>query len=179
MRHYIIEDSSFVVGLLDKNDKFHPDAREIFKIILNKQQYLKAILPSVVIYETITALLRKGYPYTQVERKIWNLLHIDELIVVNLPVENAFRVGKRLPNNFGIEYKITTLDWLIVGCGIDFEGQILTFDYKLVKRVKKIYPYIYYCSGLDKHENETSAFLQDLNSSISCVKLFLSSSHKK
>ena len=170
MRSYVVEDSSFVVGLLDKEDKFHWDALKVFEILINNKKYLKIILPSVVIYESITTLLRKGYQYNVVERKIWNLLHIDDLVIVNLPVENAYRVGKRLSNRFSLEHKITTLDWLIVGCGIDFEGQIVTFDLKLARRVKPFYPYIYYCSGLDDHEDETEKFIEDLNRRILCLR---------
>ncbi len=67
---YVVEDSSFVISLLDKTDKFHAHALRFFKLILSHGHTVRTIIPSTVFYETMFVLLRNGVSYQQAKTKL-------------------------------------------------------------------------------------------------------------
>jgi len=166
MKHYIIEDSSFVVATIDRNDSFHSDAVFIFKKILENKKYIKIILPPLTLYETIVTLSRKGIDHKEIERKIINLLHIKEILVASISEASAFKHCKNFLNISSQKQALRTSDFLIVSLAEDYEAQIITFDKKMWAKVKPFYGQIYYCSKLGGMRDESYDFLTDLKNTI-------------
>ena len=162
MKHCILQDSSFLVATLDKSDEFHNDAVLIFKKLIENKRDLRIVVPSLVFYETIITLIKRGgVPKEEIERKLWRFLYSGMVLNVSLIETNAFRVCKRL-SNLDLS-KLNTQDFIIVNVGFDYEAQILTFDKNMRKRVGQFYPEIYYCSEMGDMEDESLRFIEDLN----------------
>ncbi|MCD6096927.1 PIN domain-containing protein [bacterium] len=163
MKHYIVEDSSFVVAVMDKNDEFHQDAVSVFEKLMEKKDKVKILIPPLGLYEIIVTLSRKGIHHKMIERKIISFLHINEVIVAAITESSAFKHCKSLLNLPSQKHFLRTGDFLIVSLAVDYEAQILTFDKKAWRKVKPIYKKIYYCSSIGKMKNETKDFLNDLD----------------
>ncbi len=141
MKHCVLQDSSFLIASLDENDIFHKDAIFIFKHLIKNRNDIKVIIPTLVFYETIISLIKKGgISRTEIERKLWNFLYHDMVINISL---------------------LKTPDFIIVNTGIEFDAQILTFDRQMINRVKLLYPQIYYCSEHGGFYDQTLDFLTD------------------
>jgi len=166
MKHCIIEDSSFVVAAMDKNDIFHRDAVFIFKKLLENRDKLKILIPPLGLYEIIVTLSRKGVEHNIIEQKILNLLHINEIIVTSITETSAFKHCKNLLNLSSQQRALRTADFLITSLAIDYEAQILTFDKKAWRKIKPVYNKIYYCSSLGDMKDESQMFLRDLYEAI-------------
>lgn len=162
MKHCVLLDSSFLIATIDKNDIFHQDAVYIFKKLIENKKDLKIIIPSLVFYETIVTLIKKGgVSPDEIEKKLWRFLYSNMVLNVSLIETNAFKVCKRLINED--VSRLGTQDFIIVNVGIDYEAQILTFDKDMKRRLDKVYPEIYYCSLIGNMQDETPRFLEDLN----------------
>ncbi|MBA7490367.1 hypothetical protein ES702_00905 [subsurface metagenome] len=164
MKHCILEDASFVVAVIDINDKFHNDAVYIFKKILKDRKEIKIIIPSIVFFESIITLIKKGIDKNLVEDKLWKFLYILEILNFPIIETSAFKLCKTLSSGQLVNLK--TSDYMIVNIGIEFDAQILTFDKKMRNRVRKIYPTIYYCSAIDTDEDDTERFLKDFDKAL-------------
>lgn len=123
------------------------------------------VVPSLVFYETIVTLIKKGGLEPKVvEKKLWDFLYSDLVLNVAMLETNAFKVCKKLKNrDLSL---LGTQDLIIVNTAMEYEAQILTFDKQMRKRVKEVYPEIYYCSPQGRMEDETADFLKDFNQKI-------------
>lgn len=162
MKHCIVEDSSFVVATMDKNDAFHKDAVFVFNHLLKYKDHIKIIIPPLGLFEIIVTLTRKGIRHNIIEKKILELLHIEEVIVASITEASAFKYCKSILNITSQKDALRTADFLIVSLAMDYEAQILTFDRKMWEKTKKVYDEIYYCSSLGRAEDETKDFLEKL-----------------
>jgi len=154
---FIIEDTSFIVSVLDSEDIFFKDAwktLEVFSPFLNKT---KIIIPSVMVLETATVLLKRGLSKSNVEEKLWKLLHREEVMVTDIPV-NLF---VKLTHFSGDIMQLKTYDLVLATMGIEYNALILTFDKKIRGKVKSIFPYVYYCSSEGRMKNELQLFAQE------------------
>jgi len=154
----IIEDTSFIVAVLDAGDIFYEDAwktLEVFSPFLDK---VRIIIPSVMLLETTTTLLKKGLSKSRVEEKLWKLLHRKEVMVVDIPA-NLFI---KLPYASFTVRELKTYDLVLGTLGFEYSALILTFDKKIREKVKGIYPAIYYCSSKGDTKNESELFVEDL-----------------
>lgn len=165
MKHCVLQDSCFLVATLDPTDLFHKEAVYIFNKLLENRKDIKIIVPSLVFYETIVTLIKKGgMPPDAIEKKLWNFLYSPLVLNVAMLETSAFKICKRLKDkNLSL---LKTQDLMIVNIAMDYEAQILTFDKPMRKRVKEVYSDIYYCSSQGGMEDETGDFLKDLYSKI-------------
>ncbi|HOX40689.1 MAG TPA: PIN domain-containing protein [bacterium] len=166
MKHCILEDSSFLVATIDPTDLFHRYAVLIFKKIIENKKEVKVVIPTLVFYETIITLVKRGgIPKATIEKKLWDFLFSDLVLNVALIETSAFRVCKKLSTSDISTLK--TQDFIIANVGMEYEASILTFDKRMRTRVGSVYPDIYYCAslGLDGNsmpgEDETPRFLAD------------------
>lgn len=166
MKHCIIEDASFIVATIDKNDAFHGDAVFIFKKLLENRDKIKIIVPPLGLYEIIVTLRRKGVAHSEIEKKILNLLHIKEIIITSITEASAFKHCKTFLNINSQTSALRCADFLIVSLGMDYEAQILTFDKKMWTKVKPVYNKIYYCSSVGNMRDESNVFLNGLYQTI-------------
>lgn len=172
MKHCVLQDSSFLVATIDQNDDFHKDALYIFKKILENKREIKVIIPSLVFYETIITLIKKGgVSRTVIEKKLWDFLYHDMVINISIIETGAFKACKRLISNDLSRLK--TQDFIIINTGLDYDAQILTFDKQMRKRVGEVYPKIYYCSDIGSMEDESHLFIKDLNVALGKDKINL------
>lgn len=136
----IIEDTSFIVAVLDSNDIFFEDAWKVAEVFSPYLEKIKIIIPSIMILETATTLLKKAIPKSRVEEKLWKLLHRKEIMVVDVP-SNLFI---KLPLYSSYLKSLKTYDLVLATLGIEYNALILTFDKKIREKVKNIYPFIYF-----------------------------------
>lgn len=85
---YIIEDSSFVISLLDSNDILHKYALGSFRQILSIKSGIRVVIPSTVFYETMFVLIKNGISYNSAKNKLNNLMMIDS--VINLAITETY-----------------------------------------------------------------------------------------
>lgn len=162
MKHCILQDSSFLIATIDKNDVFHKDAVFIFNKLIKERKNIKLIVPTLVFYETIVTLIKKGGVSRQeIETKLWNFLYSDMIINVSLIETGAFKICKKLKDDQ--ISSLRTQDFIIISVGLEYDAQILTFDKTMRKKVGSVYEKIYYCSNIDNKVDETPKFLTDLN----------------
>lgn len=161
MRHCVILDSCFLVAIIDETDAFHRDARNIYNK-LERSANVSIIVPPIAIYEVIASLMRRGFSQDKVEENVLYLLREPRIITLSIAETSAFRHAKTLLSPGSPANSLRTADFMIACIGLDFEAQILTFDWKVWKKVKPIYSKIYYCSEVGGHPDETSDFLNEL-----------------
>lgn len=160
MKHCVLQDSCFLVATLDPTDVFHKEAVYLFNKLLENRHDIKIIVPSLVFYETIVTLIKKGgMTPDAIEKKLWNFLYSSIVLNIAMIETGAFKICKRL-NNKNLSL-LKTQDLMIVNIAIDYEAQILTFDKLMRKRVKEVYSDIYYCSSQGDMEDETGDFIKD------------------
>ena len=130
MKQYIVEDSSFIVAIMDSGDAFHSDAFSVFREILKNRDKIKVIIPPLVLYEVIVALSRRRINHAIIEDKILRLLHTREIIVFSIAETAAFKHCKSLLSTVSQSQGLLlrTADFMIVNLAIDCEAQVLTFD---------------------------------------------------
>ncbi len=58
---FIIEDTSFIFAVLDGTDIFWEDAWKIVELLSHSLDKTKIIIPSVMLLETTTTLLKKHF----------------------------------------------------------------------------------------------------------------------
>lgn len=163
MKHCVVEDSSFVVAVMDARDPFHRDAIFILRKLLNRKDQVKIILPPLALYEIIVSLSRKGIPHRVIEDKILGLVHFPEVIVTSVTEVSAFKHCRNLIST-GVNGKmLRTADFLIASIAIDYDAQVLTFDRSFWCKARPLYRYVYVPSSLDQGTDETENFLRDLN----------------
>ncbi|MCX6810380.1 MAG: PIN domain-containing protein [Candidatus Berkelbacteria bacterium] len=159
MKHCVLQDSSFLIATIDINDDFHKDALLVFQELMKNRRDLKIIIPTLVFFETIITLMKKGVSQSILERKLWGFLFHDTVLNVSLIETKAFKVCKRLRNK--PLTRLGTNDLIIIDVGLEYEAQILTFDKNMRERVGEVYPEIYYCSSNGNQIDETPNFLSD------------------
>ncbi len=159
-------DSSFVVTAMDRRDRFHRNAVFVFKKILENKNKIKILIPPLGIYKIIVSLNKKGMKSDFVEQKILRLLNINEIIVNSISESPAFKHCRELLKKSDDGVFLRTADFFIASIGTDYNAQILTFDKKIVKRIKPFYKKIYYCSNIGKMKDETEDFLQNFKGAI-------------
>ena len=169
MKHCVLQDSSFLIATIDTNDDFHKDAVYVFQKLLENRREIKIIIPTLVFFETIITLLKKGVPRERLEKKLWDFLFSDVVLNVSLIETKAFKVCKRLRDK--PLKKLGTQDLIIIDVGLEYDAQILTFDKNMRNRVGEVYDGIYYCSNVGGLEDETPAFLSSFYEKIGKGKI--------
>lgn len=173
MKHCILQDSSFLIATIDKEDIFHTDAVYIFQKVLENKDEFKFITPTLVFYETIVTLIKKGGVSTsEIERKLWNFLYSDLVVNVSLIETAAFKACKKL-NRHPQVANLRTQDFIISNVGLDYDAQILTFDKAFRSNILPIHSKVYYCSSLGGMDDETEQFLADFYKAIGKVNINL------
>jgi predicted nucleic acid-binding protein len=162
MRHCVVLDSCFLVATIDAGDEFNKDAIYLLRKLLHKKCNVKIIIPPIALYEVLAVLVRKGFSHKKAEGAILRLLHLDKTIALSISENTALKHSRSLLAAGTPATALRTADFMIAGIGLDFEAQILTFDRRLLARVKPIYSKIYYCSSSGGHIDETGDFLADL-----------------
>lgn len=171
MKHYVLEDTSFVLALLDKNDESHYRAWKIFDNLRKLKNHIRVLIPSMVFFETIGVLTRKKINKDELDGKLWRMLHIEEIFNISLVETMSFNLCRKyceilqddsFKDDKGLVKYIGIQDFLIAATGIDYDAQILTLDKPMFTRLRKFYPNIYY----GKEKNETDRFFLDIKKCI-------------
>jgi predicted nucleic acid-binding protein len=162
MRHCVVLDSCFIIATADPADSYHTDAINIFNELLKEEVEVTIVIPPIALYEVIATLIRNGFTHNEVEEKIMYLLRVPKIITLSITETSAFRHSRKLLAEGSSSDNLRTADFMITCIGLDFEAQILTFDRRIWRKIKPIYPQIYYCSSVGDHADETSDFLNEL-----------------
>lgn len=151
---YLIEDTSFVVSLMNSADPNHGCALSLFKEFVNYHNKVRIVIPSIVVFETLFALIRNRIPKSIVQEKLWRLLMVYD--VFNYPIleTTALRIGPRMERcilNLPQEAKLQANDLIVMATSLEFENApILTFDKQMKTQFSSIHGNIYY--GLDNED---------------------------
>jgi predicted nucleic acid-binding protein len=160
---YVIEDSSFILAVLDSGDALHQDAIYTFNELSKRKSYIKIIIPPLVLYEVIVVLRRKGVTSVKIENTLMRMVNIDNVCVFAISEMSAFKHAKHTLNSTDQNKALRTSDFLIFCVADELHGSILTFDKKLHDRCKTVYPHVYYCSSQGGMTDETRDFLQHVD----------------
>lgn len=164
MKRYVVEDSSFLVALIDNQDTFHGNALFVYRAIADRKNNLKIIIPALALYEVIVTLHRKGTRHSKIEEAIMRLIHIDYVITTSLSELSAFRHSKKILTNTNQASALRTNDFYITSTAIDYEALIVTFDKPMREKVGQYYDKIYFCSRFCNMTDETNNFISELDS---------------
>jgi predicted nucleic acid-binding protein len=155
---FIVEDSSFVVALMNKADLSHEKALFIFKKLLS--QYLgkvRIVIPTTVIFETLFALIRNRTPISIAQEKLWKLLMIYDILNATILETTALRFGKKvepLIHSLPPNAILPANDLIVIATAIEYENAlILTFDKVMKDKFSKIYPQIFYALNEKEKDN--------------------------
>lgn len=162
MKHCVVLDSCFIIATADPADAYHVDALDIFNKLLRGTVDVTIIIPPIAIYEVIATLIRNGFTHKAVEKKIMYLLRVPKILTLSITETSAFRHSRKLLSPGAPADSLRTVDFMITCIGLDFEAQILTFDRRMLDKIKPIYPKIYYCSSVGDYPDETADFLNEL-----------------
>ncbi len=160
MTKYIVEDSSFVVAVMDENDAFHRDAISVLRGLENQNSDFRVMIPPLVVYESIVTLRKKGIPHYIVVDKMIKFIHLENVLLNSINEIAAFKHSKSLMNANG---ELRTHDFMIASIAIDFDAAILTFDKTMKTKVSNSYNKIYYCSSSGNMENDLNCFLKEVS----------------
>jgi len=143
---YIVEDSSFVVALLDQTDSLHGFALDSFRLLLSQKNNVRVIIPSTVFYETLFVLLKNEVSYYSAKSKLVNLMMIDS--VVNLAITETYilKLAKHteiLIKNKKNKTRVRSNDLLITSIACDQESSCLLTSDVGMKEYDNIYPNIF------------------------------------
>ena len=138
---YLIEDSSFIVSLLNSDDPLHGDAYNIFVSILRTDK-LTVIIPSIVLEEVLFVLLRNGISSTLVVNKLQRMLKIKRIEIYSIE-KNLFNLVENFKKILALPYSFKANDSSIVSCAMKYQNSyLLTSDVKMRNRHKNVYPNI-------------------------------------
>lgn len=143
---YIIEDSSFVISLLDTTDIHHQPALEVFRVIISHSTKVRAIIPSTVFYETLFVLLKNGVSYRQAKTKLNNLMMIDEVINLAITETNILKLAKhtqQLIINKANKTRVRSNDLLIASIACNQENSCLITSDLGMKDYDSVYENIF------------------------------------
>lgn len=162
VKNFIVEDSSFVIAIIDKNDYFHSKAIDILIKLSEFNSKLIILIPQIVIYETVITLVRKGINKDKVEESIKKLLFLDNTRCIDVTESSLFRFCKNIKNNSGF-HLLKTSDFLIASIAKDFSAKIITFDLQMRNSIKTSYGDIFCCDTIKDIKDETNDLLNSLN----------------
>lgn len=146
---YLVEDTSFVVSLMNNNDPHHFLALDIFRKILLSKSKVRVVMPTTVFFETLFALLRNRIPKNVIQEKLWKLLMIDD--VLNFPTleTTALRLSNVIgPYILGLPQNavIQANDLIVLATSLDLEcAPVVTFDKKMKTKFNNLHGNIFYC----------------------------------
>ena len=163
---FIVEDSSFVVALMNSTDSSHRRAFLIFKKLLRYSEKIRIVIPTPVIYESLFALIRNRISAKVAQEKLWRLLMVRDVLNVSILETTAIRIAPKVePCIFALskEASIPANDLIVIAVAMEYDNApILTFDRSMKKRFEAICPNIFYV--LD--ETEEKKFFETLDNEI-------------
>jgi predicted nucleic acid-binding protein len=127
--NYIIFDSSFLVSLFDTFSPPHKRALTSFKILSERKDRLRYVLPDVVINESTVNLIKTGHDAEKVKERMFKLAMYPKTIINSSDVISAFR--HIAPNYSNLLHRNST------------SGRMLS------KRITKTNDYVIACTALD------------------------------
>ncbi|MBU1200706.1 PIN domain-containing protein [Patescibacteria group bacterium] len=149
---YVVEDSSFVISLLDKTDKLHTHALQFFKLILSHGHTVRTIIPSTVFYETMFVLLKNGVSYRQAKTKLANLMMIDQVINLAITETMILKLAKhteKLILNKQNKTRVRSNDLLITSIACNQENSCLITSDIGIKEYSPVFPNIFLFNSPD------------------------------
>ena len=154
---YIVEDTSFVVSLLNSTDTNHQIALEIFKKILEAKNKVRIVIPTTVLFETLFALIRNRIPKMIVQDKLWKLLMIFDVFNFSILETTVLRLSNQIEPyilNLPLESGIQANDLIVLCASLDLEcAPVLTFDKQMKTKFNSLHKKIYYVlDDKDKHD---------------------------
>ena len=138
---YLVEDSSFLLSLLNPKDPFHSAAILTLQILRDISS-LTLVFPEIVIYETSFVLMRNGIAPEIIRTKINNLSMIPKVIIFNSDPLTALRYISRHYNQLTLSQNsrnITkTNDYLIACAAKDFDAIVLSSDNQMIETLNNL-----------------------------------------
>ncbi len=157
---FIVEDSSFVVALMNKSDALHERALLVFRKLYRNYSQVRIVVPTPVIFESLFALMRAGVDHQIAQEKLWKFLMVLNVLNFTILETTAIRFAPRigpLLKNLNAEASIPANDLIIIATSFEFEdAPIITFDVGMKRRFNAI------CGGR----------ILDMNDDNDVVKLF-------
>lgn len=137
MDHYVVEDASFLISVLNPNDSLHPDAIKILKILNKSKNSITFVLPEIAVCETVFTLMKMGIDPGIIRQRINDLSMLPKVIIINNDIMTILRYASRFYNSLTLlkqPASITkTHDYIIACTCKDFNGILLTGDDQIIR----------------------------------------------
>lgn len=136
---YIIEDTSFIVSVINSLDELHTEAFETLDILnsLDKPIY---VFPSIVIAETVVTLVKSGIHPDTVREKINYLSMLRRVIIQSTDPITVLRYCSRYYNHLidsNPSSIIRTNDYCIACAAIDYSAPVIASDKKMIRNLQR------------------------------------------
>ena len=133
---YIVEDSSFLLSVLNPNDSLHNEAIETLEI-LSKFSNITLVFPEIVIHETSFTLMRLGVSPELIREKINELSMLRKVIIFDMNPFTSLRYISRYYNELTLAQRkrnITKTNDYLIGCSaIDFHAAVISSDSQMIE----------------------------------------------
>jgi hypothetical protein len=142
---YIVEDSSFVIDLLNSRGCFHQQAVEAFKLMYSVRTR-KMIVPSTVFYETMFVLLKQGASLELIRERLLKMMMVDNIIgfpIVETQVGRMAKYTKELIDSQPETEKTRANDLMIITIAMSQENSCLITADKGIKKYSGVYKNIF------------------------------------
>lgn len=152
---HIIEDSTFVISLMNAEDRFHTESLEIFKKILSCPNDIKVVVPSTVFYETMCVLLKNGIHYRVAKEKLMKLIMIDQIINHAITETAIIKMGiyvNKLLESQPEKEKTRSNDLMILSVAMSYENSCLLTADVGIKKYSSIFKDIFCFQNNEERE---------------------------
>ena len=133
---YIVEDSSFLLSVLNPDDRFHDESLQTLEI-LTKFSNITLVFPEIVIHETSFSLMKLGLPPELIRGKINDLSMLPKVIIFDMNPFTSLRYISRYYNELTLgqnRRNITKTNDYLIGCAaIDFHAAVISSDTQMIE----------------------------------------------
>lgn len=129
---HVIEDTNFLVSVIDHGDKFRLQAELFLKLMLKHD--IVYVFPEIVIKEACVVLMKAGYSNRYVRSRINNLSMIPKVIIQDNDILTTLRYTSKKYNQlfrrktYGIRKITSTNDYIIACNAIDYNAIFIGGD---------------------------------------------------
>jgi len=148
MIKYIVEDSSFVVSVMNHSDKLHELVLSLFRKIINVsyQTRVKVVISTTTFYESLFVLIKSGMDSRAAKLKLNNLMIIDSVInhvISETSILKMASSAQRLIESNPQKTSLRSHDLMLLTVAMEYENSCFLTGDRGMLDYKIIYPNIF------------------------------------
>lgn len=134
---YIVQDSSFLISLINYSDVNHKIAWDIFSKMISHNKII-LIISSIVHFEVLYSLLKSGIKYNLGIKKFNEIRMLENVLNVNYSEIESNKFLKNFSAHISSTRNLpSSSDFLVASAWALFKNSlVLTFDKKMAQKLK-------------------------------------------